>query len=95
MNRRILIALMTLVGSLSVACGDDDDDQSGSAGGAQKCEEAAKILEKCGQEPEEVSECNAEAQAEADCVIKHPEGACSEDFDDPKVGEFLACFLGG
>lgn len=92
MNRWTLGLLVTLVGGLAIGCGDDDD---GGGAGSGKCEEAAKILKDCGEETEEVAECNAEAQAQADCVIKHPKGACSEDLDDPENEAFFNCLFGG
>jgi hypothetical protein len=82
--------VITLVGGLAIGCGDDDD----GGGDSKKCDEAAMILENCDMEAEDLSECNAEAQAQADCVIKNPEGACSESLSSPESQEFFNCLVG-
>ncbi len=81
---------ITLVSGLAIGCGDDDD----GGGDSKKCDQAAKILEDCDMETEELNECNAEAQAQADCVIKYPEGACSDTLSSAESQQFFNCLLG-
>lgn len=88
--------LILVAGTLAVGCGDNDDDSRGDSGSvdSRKCEQAAKILKDCDLEAEDRGECDAEAQAEADCVIRYPEGVCSESFTSAESQKFFHCLAG-
>jgi hypothetical protein len=73
--------IVTVFSGLAVACGDDDDGE----GGGDKCAEAEKILKDCDSEFE--TECTAAA---AECVIKYPDAACSEELT-ADVTDYIAC----
>jgi hypothetical protein len=91
----ILLIAATLVGGLSIGCGDDDDDKGGG-GDASKCTKANKILSDCGADDDEQlsSSCVAEEQKFADCVIKYPAGACDEEGESSESNAFFSCVIG-
>jgi hypothetical protein len=80
--------IVTVLSGLWIGCGSSSD----SKGDASKCDQAEKILKDCDMGGDEPSDCNAEAQREADCVIKNPKGACATD-DSKEANDYLACAL--
>jgi hypothetical protein len=81
--------IVTAFSGLAVGCGDDDEE----GGDSSKCKEAEQIMKDCGQEFDG-SECSADAQAVAECIIKYPDGACTDELSQDAI-DFASCASGG
>jgi hypothetical protein len=87
MNRWKMLGLTLSLGAFSLACGDS------GGGGSSKCDEAAKILKDCKMEAEEGTACDADSEKAAQCVIDHPDGACSTVHSSQEAQDFNNCLF--